>query len=159
MFKGTISIPKLYSTLSCLHPTGQTDSYNRSVRLPLPDPHHQSDRSHWPVRPVLAKPRVCTHIALKGATRQLPSLGVSLHHFPPLCISLHLGGWTWHSRGRNQHPDGLKWLWQQTLSILILSKAYPTMGIHSPYLDMHGFLARELFCRKASIVGSLLSMF
>ena len=45
------------------------------------------------------------------------------------------------------------------MSILILSKAYPTRGIHSPYLDMHGFLASGLFCRKAPIVESLLSMF
>ena len=79
MFKGTISTPKLYSTLSCLHPTGQTGSFNRSVRLPLPDPHHRSDRS--------SQNRGVAHTTLKGATRQLPSLGVSLHHFPPLCIS------------------------------------------------------------------------
>ena len=31
--------------------------------------------------------RRVAHTALKGATRQLPSLGVSLHHFPPLCIT------------------------------------------------------------------------
>ena len=82
MFKGTISTPKLYSTLSCLHPTGLTGSFNRSVRLQLPDPHHWSDRSDRS-----SQYRGVAHTALKGATRQLPSLGVSLHHFPPLCIS------------------------------------------------------------------------
>ena len=33
-----------------------------------------------------------------------------------------------------------------TLSILILSKAYPTLGILAHCLDMQGFLALEFFC-------------
>ena len=39
-----------------------------------------------PVRPVETKLRAA-HPALKCATRQIPNLRVSLHHFPPLCIS------------------------------------------------------------------------
>ena len=50
-----------------IHTTGQTGHTARS------------DRS--------SQNRGVAHTALKGATRQLPSLGVSLHHFPPLCIS------------------------------------------------------------------------
>ena len=43
---------------------------------------------------------------------------------------------------------------------LILSKTYPTIGYTQPtYLDMYSFLAGGLFCRKTSIVGSLLSIF
>ena len=41
---------------------------------------------HWPVRPVETKLRAA-HPALKCATCQIPNLRVSLHHFPPLCIS------------------------------------------------------------------------
>ena len=46
------------------------------------------------------------------------------------------------------------------LSILILSKTYPTIGYIQPtYLDMQSFLAGGLFCRNASIDGSLFSIF
>jgi hypothetical protein len=69
MFKGTVSTPNFTPP----YPACTQD------RLPLPDPHHRSDRS--------SQNRGVAHTALKGATRQLPSLGVSLHHFPPLCIS------------------------------------------------------------------------
>ena len=50
-----------------IHTTGQTGHTDRL------------DRS--------SQNRGVAHTALKGATRQLHSLGVSLHHFPPLCIS------------------------------------------------------------------------
>ena len=46
-------------------------------------------------------------------------------------------------------PQGhnlLRMVTTTTLSILILSKAYPTLGILSHYLDMQGFLALEFFC-------------
>ena len=79
MFKGTVSTPNFTPPYpACtqpvrpvfhylIHTTGQTGHIDRS------------DRS--------SQNRGVAHTALKGATQQLPSLGVSLHHFPPLCIS------------------------------------------------------------------------
>ena len=74
--------------------------------IPTLSLHNQLDRFLQPVRPVAiagstppVRPVTLTgqtsprqnrgvaHTALKDATRQLPSLGVSHHHFPPLCIS------------------------------------------------------------------------
>ena len=79
--------------------------------------------------------REAAHSAHGCATRQPSSLGVSLHHLPPLCISAD------KFDAAGAEIDVLvpcnKNLWQQTLSILILSKAYPTSGYSQPtYLDM-----------------------
>ena len=79
MFKETNSTPKLYSTLTCLHPTGQTGFHCLIHTTGQTGHTDRSDRS--------SQNRGVAHTALKGAIRQLPSLGVSLHHFPPLCIS------------------------------------------------------------------------
>ena len=79
MFKGTNSTSKLYSTLSCLHPTGQTGCHCQIHTTGQTGHTDRLDRSSQNIG--------VAHTALKGATRQLPSLGVSLHHFPPLCIS------------------------------------------------------------------------
>ena len=67
--------------------TGQTGASHRSDRcawVPHVDTGQtgssdRSDRSQ--------QNRGAAHSAPKGATRQNSSLGVSLHHFPPLCIS------------------------------------------------------------------------
>src|SRR6185436_15693276 len=70
----------------CSFKTGQTGFTNRSDRSALPadstgqtGPTDRSDRS--------AQNRKAEHSALKCSIRQSPSLRVSLHHFPPLCIS------------------------------------------------------------------------
>ena len=69
----------------CSFKTGQTGSPIRSDRSALPadttgqtGPMDQSDRS--------AQNRESAHSALKCTTRRTPSLGVSLHDLPPLCI-------------------------------------------------------------------------
>ena len=68
---------------------------------------------HWPVRPVKTKLRAA-HPALKCATRQIPNLMVSIHHFPPLRISAD----EFDAAGAeiNVRVSCNKNWWQQTLS-------------------------------------------
>ena len=70
----------------CSYKTGQTGATKWSDRSALPadstgqtGPTDRSDRS--------AQNRKAEHSALKCSTRQNASLRVSLHHFPPICIS------------------------------------------------------------------------
>jgi len=86
MFKGTISTPNFTPPYpACTQPvrpvpsTGQTGCHYLIHTTGQTGHSDRSDRS--------SQNRGVAHTALKGATRQLPSLGVSLHHFPPLCIS------------------------------------------------------------------------
>ena len=70
--------------------------FTTSTLLPM---HNRSDRSIQPVRPACMNPlheyrsdrsNKNWGVALpsrKRATRRLPDLRVSIHHFPPLCIS------------------------------------------------------------------------
>ena len=63
--------------------TGQTGSHNWSDRPAwIPPKVHQSDRSADQSK----QNREVAPSAHKGATRQIPKLRVSIHHFPPLCI-------------------------------------------------------------------------
>ena len=74
MFKGTNSTPKFYSTLFCLHPTGQTGCHCLIYTTGLTG--QTGPR----------KTEGVAHTALKCTTRRTPSLGASLHDLPPLCI-------------------------------------------------------------------------
>ena len=67
--------------------TGQTGASHRSnwsARVPHVDT-GQTSPSNWSDRS--QQNRGAAHSGPKGATRQNSSLGVSLHHFPPPCIS------------------------------------------------------------------------
>ena len=59
-------------------PTGQTGRHYPEASTGQTGPTDWSDRS--------TQNRGATHSTLQCATQQLPSLGVSFHHLPPLCI-------------------------------------------------------------------------
>ena len=86
MFKGTVSTPNFTphypactQTVRLVPSTGQTGCH---YLIHTTGQTSRTDRSD-----LSSQSRGVAHTALKGATQQLPSLGVSLHHFPPLCIS------------------------------------------------------------------------
>ena len=79
MFKGTVSTPNFTPTYpACTQPV---------IPVPTTDQTGCHCLIHTTGQTGPRKTEGVAHTALKGATRQLPSLGVSLHHFPPLCIS------------------------------------------------------------------------
>ena len=62
-----------------VRPTGRTGRLHAADSTGQTGPMGRSDRS--------AQNREAEHSALECTTRQSPSLRVSLHNFPPLCIS------------------------------------------------------------------------
>ena len=139
-----------------------------SILTPLVQPlHHRSDRCTPPVRPVcMGALRIHrsdrstdrsdrsqqnwqgAHPAQRWATRQTSNLGVSLLNLPPLCIpadELDTTGAEVDVRVSCNNK-----CWQQTLSILILSKAYPTGGYNLAHISRHARLSGwRLFCIKS----------
>ena len=100
-FTGSVITPPVRP----VHLTGQTDA-----TWPKQPPVRPV---HWPVKPVETKLRAA-HPALKCATRQIPNLRVSIHHFPPLRISAD----EFDAAGAeiNVRMSCNKNWWQQTLS-------------------------------------------
>ena len=129
-----------------------------SILTPLVQPlHHRSDRCTPLVRLVcmgalrIHRSDRCAdrsdrsqqnwqgaHPAHRCATRQDSNLGVSIHHFPPICISAD----KFDAAGAEIHVR-VPWnknMWQQIPKQLILNKTYPTSGYNLAHIPRHARL-------------------
>ena len=132
-----------------VHPTGRTGRHHAADSTGQTGPTDRSDRS--------AQDRKAAHSALKCTTQQCPNLRVSLQQLPPLCIpadeldatgaevDVHV---SWNNNRGNETP-----------SILILSKTYPTSGYNLAHIPRHArHLAGGYFAEKR-LSNSLFSWF
>ena len=120
-------------------PTGQTGRHYPEASTGQTGPTDRSDRS--------TQNRGATHSTLQCATQQLPSLGVSLHHLPPLCIPAD----EFDTAGAKVN---IRVPWNKNMVAinpeqLILSKTYPTSEYNLAHIPRHSrLLAGSYFAEK-----------